>query len=69
MSKASSLHSTQVGPHDYERIIGGGWRRHWEDRCRACYLPKSEHPVKGWVEARPLGDRSPVRPRSGEGNT
>ncbi len=42
---------TDVGPHGFVR---NGWR--WW-LCRHCYAPKRLHPRRGWVRARPLGDR------------
>lgn len=38
-----------------------------EPRCRACYLSERFHPFKGWVHARPIGDKSPARPPTPEG--
>lgn len=43
---------TSTGPHGFVR---NGWR--WW-LCRHCYAPRSLHPRRGWVLARPLGDRT-----------
>lgn len=45
---------TDVAPHIWKP------RSRWLHRkiCRHCYLPKSAHPVMGWVEARPLTDNT-----------
>jgi hypothetical protein len=49
---------TTVGPHDFQPL------RRWDllgsGRCAACYCPKEWHPIRRWVTARPLGDRSPA---------
>lgn len=47
----------QVGPHRFRPlrpwdVRGGG-------RCRACYLPKSAHPIHCYVPSRPLGRFDP----------
>lgn len=42
--------NTQTSPHEFERR---GWR-FWI--CRHCYAPRSLHPRRGWVVARPYGD-------------
>jgi hypothetical protein len=44
----------QVGPHEFVPL------RRWRNRgrCRACYLNAAYHPVRGWVAARPLGDKA-----------
>lgn len=39
-------------PHPFRRR---GWRW-WV--CRACYAPRSMHPRRGWVRARPHDDVS-----------
>jgi hypothetical protein len=39
-----------VGPHAWSRQ---GWR--WW-LCRHCYAPRTLHPRRGWVKARPLND-------------
>ena len=44
---------TDVGPHAF-RPLG---RIFYRNRCVVCYVPQSEHPVGGWVTARPIGDR------------
>lgn len=43
-----------VGPHKFQRL-GRLWRR---KSCRACYVHRDRHPVRGWVPARPLGDKT-----------
>jgi len=53
--------ASSVGPHEFEGFGNRAFHRP-NARCRACYLPKREHPVRGWTEARPLGDKSPARP-------
>lgn len=35
----------------WDALHGGG-------RCKRCYVPRSDHPIHGWVRARPLGDKS-----------
>lgn len=45
-----SSDNVKVGPHQYVRR---GWR-FWV--CDHCFAPKSLHPRKGWVRARPLGE-------------
>lgn len=50
--------SEQVGPHEFSPIA---WhdRLRIDGRCRACYFPKSTHPIaRAWSVARPLGDTS-----------
>jgi hypothetical protein len=44
--------SPSVEPHDFARQ---GWR--WWI-CRHCYAPRSLHPRKAWVKARPYGDHT-----------
>ena len=52
-----------VGPHQFRGLKEPRWwRLREDDRCVHCYLPKSEHPVTGWVDARPLGDASASKP-------
>lgn len=61
-----------AGPHQFRALKEPRWWRGEDDRCIHCYLPKSEHPVTGWVDARPLGDTSPSKPnglREGERTT
>jgi hypothetical protein len=51
-----------VGPHQFRSLRTPRWWRRGDDRCFHCFLPESEHPVGGWVKARPLLDESPSRP-------
>lgn len=41
-----------VGPHEF---APKGWRR-WI--CNHCYGPRTLHPRRGWVRARPLHDNA-----------
>jgi hypothetical protein len=46
----------RVGPHRFRPLglrdtVSGG-------RCRDCLLPREAHPVRCFVVARPLGDKS-----------
>jgi hypothetical protein len=41
---------TRVGPHEF---AAKGWRR-W--LCHHCYAPRTLHPRRSWVRARPLND-------------
>lgn len=45
----------EVGPHEFAPLRRPAITDN--ARCRACYLPKSAHPVMGWTRSRPLGDR------------
>ena len=43
----------QSGPHEFASL-----KRWWSrGRCRHCFVPRVDHPVRGWVEARALGDK------------
>jgi hypothetical protein len=47
----------KTSPHKFKPIRI--WdRTHKNGRCRHCFLPKFAHPVRGWVLARPLFDKS-----------
>jgi hypothetical protein len=47
----------KVGPHAFKALkIWDGWSEN--GRCLHCKLPKSAHPVRTWVPARPLKDKS-----------
>jgi hypothetical protein len=48
--------NTQTGPHSFRPL------RWWDafrgnGRCRHCLIPRSAHPVHGWIRARALGDK------------
>jgi hypothetical protein len=45
--------TVQVGPHEFVAI--GRWLN--ADKCRACYLPRDQHPTTAWTPARPRGDK------------
>jgi hypothetical protein len=45
---------TLVGSHRFVRM---GTLRD-RDKCRYCYIAKQFHPIRDWVLARPMGDRS-----------
>lgn len=42
-----------AGPHDFEPL-GRFLHRH---KCRHCFSTEHEHPILGWVPARPYGDK------------
>jgi len=42
-----------VGPHEFRALRRRDASRD-DGRCRACFRPRSAHPVTGWVEARPV---------------
>jgi hypothetical protein len=44
----------EVGPHEFQRL--SRWLH--RDKCRACYWPRSAHPIHAYVAARPIGDTS-----------
>ena len=44
----------QVGPHEFEPLR----RFRNRGRCRACYVHEDSHPLTGWAEARPLGNKA-----------
>lgn len=56
----SSTPLTSVGPHEFEGFGNRAFHRP-NARCRACYLPKRDHPVTVWTKARPLDDKSAAR--------
>jgi hypothetical protein len=50
------MSETATGPHTFRPL------RWWDalrsnGRCAHCYIPRSAHPVHGWIRARPLGDK------------
>lgn len=49
---------TSTAPHAF---ASKGWR-YWI--CRHCYAPKSLHPRRAWVRARPLHDNTYVSARA-----
>ena len=42
-----------VSPHEFTAIRFYD-NLHRNGRCRACWQPKKEHPIKKWVTARPM---------------
>lgn len=53
---SSVVTGTKVGAHAFQPI-GLRDMLHHHGRCAKCYRGRSAHPVKGWTEARPLGDK------------
>ncbi len=46
-------HGDGTGPHEFAPL-----KRWWNrGRCKHCFVPRIDHPVRGWVEARALGDK------------
>lgn len=49
---------TNSGPHQFEPLFLRDLALGGAGRCKHCYEPASEHPIEGWVPARPIGDTS-----------
>lgn len=47
------INDIKVGPHEFDPA--GRFAR--REECRGCFLPRSQHPVRGWVTARPWRQR------------
>ena len=47
------MSKSKVGAHQFKPI--SRWRN--KGRCKHCYVPEHLHPIDGWVEARPIGDK------------
>jgi hypothetical protein len=59
--RASMPGRIEVGPHDFQPLSWITSRLRHRGKCARCYLARDDHPVSGYVPARPLGDTSPLR--------
>ena len=54
----TSTHSPQVGPHEFVPLSWTSSLRRHRGKCVRCYWPRNAHPIRAWVDARPVGDDS-----------